>query len=108
MHSNDYDAHLGLALALRGQIDDSNYESRSRRSRRRSTPAGRSIRSDRTPSSTKASSRRNTKPRTREGTEKAIAVYQKAKQIFQAFLEKASANPSTTEREEDQGADAGH
>ena len=26
MHPNDYDAHLGLALALRGQIDDSNYD----------------------------------------------------------------------------------
>jgi tetratricopeptide (TPR) repeat protein len=26
MHPNDYDAHLGLALALRGQIDDVNYD----------------------------------------------------------------------------------
>ena len=26
MRPNDYDAHLGLALALRGQIDDSNYD----------------------------------------------------------------------------------
>lgn len=26
MRSNDYDAHLGLALALRGQIDDSNFD----------------------------------------------------------------------------------
>lgn len=26
MHPNDYDAHLGLALALRGQITDSNYD----------------------------------------------------------------------------------
>ena len=26
MHPNDYDAHLGLALALRGQIDDTNYD----------------------------------------------------------------------------------
>jgi tetratricopeptide (TPR) repeat protein len=26
MHPNDYDAHLGLALALRGQINDSNYD----------------------------------------------------------------------------------
>ena len=25
-HSNDYDAHLGRALALRGQINDSNYD----------------------------------------------------------------------------------
>ncbi len=27
MRPNDYDAHLGLALALRGQINDSNYDS---------------------------------------------------------------------------------
>ncbi|MGK3982179.1 tetratricopeptide repeat protein [Sorangium sp. So ce136] len=27
MRPNDYDAHLGLALALRGQIDDSNFDS---------------------------------------------------------------------------------
>ena len=26
MHGDDYDAHLGLALALRGQIDDTNYD----------------------------------------------------------------------------------
>ncbi len=26
MRPNDYDAHLGLALALRGQIDDANYD----------------------------------------------------------------------------------
>ncbi|MGO8993247.1 MAG: tetratricopeptide repeat protein [Polyangiaceae bacterium] len=26
MHPNDYDGHLGLALALRGQINDSNYD----------------------------------------------------------------------------------
>jgi tetratricopeptide (TPR) repeat protein len=26
MRPNDYDAHLGLALAMRGQIDDSNYD----------------------------------------------------------------------------------
>jgi tetratricopeptide (TPR) repeat protein len=26
MRPNDYDAHLGLALALRGQINDSNYD----------------------------------------------------------------------------------
>jgi tetratricopeptide (TPR) repeat protein len=26
MRPNDYDAHLGLALALRGQIDDSNFD----------------------------------------------------------------------------------
>src|SRR5205085_8782135 len=26
MHPNDFDAHLGLALALRGQIDDTNAD----------------------------------------------------------------------------------
>src|SRR4051812_1019347 len=26
MRPNDYDAHLGLALALRGQIDDTNFD----------------------------------------------------------------------------------
>jgi Tfp pilus assembly protein PilF len=28
MRANDYDAHLGLALAIRGQIDDSNFDKR--------------------------------------------------------------------------------
>jgi Tfp pilus assembly protein PilF len=28
MRANDYDAHLGLALAVRGQIDDSNFDKR--------------------------------------------------------------------------------
>ena len=28
MRPNDYDAHLGLALAIRGQIDDSNFDKR--------------------------------------------------------------------------------
>ena len=31
MRPNDYDAHLGLALALRGQIDDSNFDKKRRR-----------------------------------------------------------------------------
>jgi tetratricopeptide (TPR) repeat protein len=28
MHPNDYDAHLGLALAIRGQINDANFDQR--------------------------------------------------------------------------------
>jgi tetratricopeptide (TPR) repeat protein len=93
MHPNDYDAHLGLALALRGQIDDSNYDKQ---------VAGVQAELD---SCKKIDGARpdayfNEGILTQEykaksaggsgGTEKAIAVYQQAKQIFQTFIDKAS------------------
>ena len=43
------------------------------------------------------------------GTDKAIAVYQQAKQMFQSFMDKASGKTGVRRRrQEGQGADAGH
>ena len=47
MRPNDYDAHLGLALALRGQIDDSNYDKQRRRRAGASSTRARSSTPDR-------------------------------------------------------------
>jgi tetratricopeptide (TPR) repeat protein len=93
MHPNDYDAHLGLALALRGQIDDSNYDKQ---------VAAVQAELD---ACTKIDAARpdayfNEGILTQEykaksaggsgGTDKAIGVYQQAKVIFQTFIDKAS------------------
>jgi tetratricopeptide (TPR) repeat protein len=90
MHSNDYDAHLGLALALRGQIDDSNYE-------KQVAAVQAEIDSCKKLDPARPDAYFNEGILTQEyraknagGTDKAIAVYEKAKQIFQGFLEKAS------------------
>jgi tetratricopeptide (TPR) repeat protein len=90
MHSNDYDAHLGLALALRGQIDDSNYE-------KQVSAVQSELDSCKKLDPARPDAYFNEGILTQEyraknagGTDKAIAVYEKAKQIFQGFLEKAS------------------
>jgi len=93
MHPNDYDAHLGLALALRGQIDDSNYE-------KQVAAVQSELDSCKKIDSARPDSYFNEGILTQEykaknagGTDKAVAVYQQAKQIFQTFLEKASGKP---------------
>jgi tetratricopeptide (TPR) repeat protein len=90
MHPNDYDAHLGLALALRGQIDDSNYD------KQVSAVQG-EIDACKKLDPARPDSYFNEGILTQEykakgagAKEKTIAVYQQAKQIFQTFMEKAS------------------
>jgi tetratricopeptide (TPR) repeat protein len=90
MHPNDYDAHLGLALALRGQIDDANYDKE---------VAGVQSELD---SCKKIDAARpdayfnegiltqEYKAKNAGDTSKTVAVYQQAKQIFQTFQDKAS------------------
>ena len=75
MRPNDYDAHLGLALALRGQIDDSNYDKQvaAVQARARRVQEDRR-RTARTPTTTRASSRRSTRRRRGGGNDKTIAV----------------------------------
>ena len=90
MHPNDYDAHLGLALALRGQIDDSNYD-------REVTGVQAEIDACKKIDPARPDAFFNEGILTQEyrakgagSTEKAVAVYQQAKQIFQSFIEKAA------------------
>jgi tetratricopeptide (TPR) repeat protein len=90
MHANDYDAHLGLALALRGQIDDSNYDKQVA-----------SVQSELDTCKKLDSARPDAyfnegiltqeyKAKSSGDVPKAVAVYQQAKGIFQTFQEKAA------------------
>jgi tetratricopeptide (TPR) repeat protein len=90
MHSNDYDAHLGLALALRGQIDDSNYDKQVA-----------SVQSELDTCKKLDSARPDAyfnegiltqeyKAKSSGDVPKAVAVYQQAKGIFQTFQDKAA------------------
>ena len=90
MHPNDYDAHLGLALALRGQIDDTNYE-------KQVAAVQAEIDSCKKIDPARPDAYFNEGILTQEykakgagGTDKAVAVYQQAKTIFQTFVDKAS------------------
>ena len=93
MHPNDYDAHLGLALALRGQIDDSNYDKQVRGGAGRA----RRLQEDRSGAPdayfNEGILTQEYKAKGAGGTDKAIAVYQQAKQIFQTFMDKAAGKP---------------
>jgi tetratricopeptide (TPR) repeat protein len=89
MHPNDYDAHLGLALALRGQIDDSNYD-------KQVAAVQSELDSCKKIDGARPDSYFNEGILTQEykakgagSTDKAIAVYNQAKQVFQTFMEKA-------------------
>ena len=90
MHQNDYDAHLGLALALRGQIDDSNYDKKvgavqsELDSCKKIDPAR--------PDSyfNEGILTQEYKAKGAGAKEKTIAVYQQAKQVFETFMDKAS------------------
>jgi tetratricopeptide (TPR) repeat protein len=90
MHPNDYDAHLGLALALRGQIDDSNYD-------KQVAAVQSELDACKKLDAARPDSYFNEGILTQEykakgagGTDKAVAVYNQAKAVFQTFLEKAS------------------
>jgi tetratricopeptide (TPR) repeat protein len=93
MHPNDYDAHLGLALALRGQIDDSNYD-------KQVSAVQAEIDTCKKLDAARPDSYFNEgilvqeyKAKGAGGKEKAIGVYNQAKQIFEAFMEKANGKP---------------
>ena len=69
MRPNDYDAHLGLALALRGQIDDIELRQARRRGAGRARRSARSSRRTAPrPTTTRGSSRRSTR-RSRAATD---------------------------------------
>jgi tetratricopeptide (TPR) repeat protein len=90
MHPNDYDAHLGLALALRGQIDDSNYD-------KQVSAVQAELDSCKKIDTARPDAYFNEGILTQEykakgagSQDKTIAIYQQAKGIFQSFMDKAS------------------
>jgi tetratricopeptide (TPR) repeat protein len=90
MHPNDYDAHLGLALALRGQIEDSNYDKQVA-AVQAELDACKKVDSARPDAFfNEGILTQEYKAKGAGATEKAVAVYQQAKQVFQTFMEKAS------------------
>jgi tetratricopeptide (TPR) repeat protein len=90
MHPNDYDAHLGLALALRGQIGDSNYDSQVA-AVQAELDACKKIDAARPDSYfNEGILTQEYKAKSAGGTDKAVPVYQAAKTVFQTFMDKAS------------------
>ena len=93
MHPNDYDAHLGLALALRGQIDDTNYD-------KQVAAVQAELDACKKVDAARPDAYFNEGILTQEykakgaggggDTAKAVAAYQQAKTIFQTFQDKAS------------------
>ena len=90
MRPNDYDAHLGLALALRGQINDSNYDKQvaavqaeldTCKKLDREPPRRLLQRGDPHPGVQGEVRRRQRRRRSRRSTQ--------AKKIFQSFIDKA-------------------
>ena len=90
MHPNDYDAHLGLALAMRGQIDDSNYDKQVS-AVQAELDACKKIDAARPDAYfNEGILTQEYKAKGAGGTDKAVAVYQQAKQVFQSFMDKAT------------------
>jgi tetratricopeptide (TPR) repeat protein len=90
MHPNDYDAHLGLALALRGQIDEANYDKQVA-AVQAELDACKKIDPARPDTYfNEGILTQEYKAKGAGGTDKAIVVYNQAKQIFQTFLDKSS------------------
>jgi tetratricopeptide (TPR) repeat protein len=90
MHPNDYDAHLGLALALRGQIDDSNYDKQVA-AVQSELDACKKIDGARPDSYfNEGILTQEYKAKQAGSQDKAIVVYNQAKQVFQTFMDKAS------------------
>jgi tetratricopeptide (TPR) repeat protein len=90
MHPNDYDAHLGLALALRGQIDDSNYDKQVA-AVQSELDACKKLDSARPDAYfNEGILTQEYKAKSSGDTNKAVAVYQTAKGIFQSFQDKAA------------------
>lgn len=92
MQPNDYDAHLGLALALRGQIDDANYD-RQVAAVQAELDACKKLNAGR-PDAYYNEGILTQEYRAKSGgdNKKTIAVLTDAKKLFQTFMEKAGGN----------------
>jgi tetratricopeptide (TPR) repeat protein len=92
MHPNDYDGHLGLALALRGQIQatDSSYDTEVA-AVQSELDACKKIDAARPDAYyNEGILTQEYKVKSAGGTDKAIPIYQQAKTVFQTFMDKAS------------------
>ncbi|MEO8800484.1 MAG: hypothetical protein ABI551_21505, partial [Polyangiaceae bacterium] len=92
-HSNDYDAHLGRALALRGLINDSNYDAQV-------SAVQAELDSCKKIDATRPDAFYNEGILTQEykaksggSKDKTIAALTSAKSIFQSFIDKANGKP---------------
>ena len=90
MHQNDYDAHLGLGLALRGQIEDSNYDKQVAAVQSEIDTCKKLDPARPDAYFNEGILTQEYKAKAAGGKEKAIAVYQQAKQIFSTFMDKAA------------------
>jgi tetratricopeptide (TPR) repeat protein len=90
MHPNDYDAHLGLALALRGQIDDSNYDKQVAAVQGELDTCKKLDNARPDAYFNEGILTQEYKAKSSGDTTKAVAVYHQAKEVFQTFLDKAS------------------
>jgi tetratricopeptide (TPR) repeat protein len=89
MHPNDYDAHLGLALAIRGQIDGTN-DDKQVPAAQAELDACKKIDAARPDAYfNEGILTQEYKAKSAGGTDKAVAVYEQAKNIFQQFIDKA-------------------
>ena len=93
MHPNDYDGHLGLGLALRGQIDDSNYDAEVKGAQTE-LDACKKIDGARPDAYfNEGILTQEYKAKNAGSQDKTIAVFQQAKAIFQTFQDKAAGKP---------------
>jgi tetratricopeptide (TPR) repeat protein len=90
MHPNDYDAHLGLALALRGQIDDSNYDKQVAAVQSELDTCKKLDNARPDAYFNEGILTQEYKAKGSGDTSKAVAVYGQAKQVFQTFMDKAA------------------
>ncbi len=90
MHPNDYDAHLGLALALRGQIDDSNYDKQVAAVQGELDTCKKLDGARPDAYFNEGILTQEYKAKGSGDTTKAVAVYGQAKQVFQTFMDKAA------------------
>lgn len=91
MRPNDYDAHLGLALALRGQIDDSNFD-RMVAAASAELEAAKRVAPDR-PETYYNEAILTQEYKAKSGGQAAESALLAAKGLFGQFIQKAGSNP---------------
>jgi tetratricopeptide (TPR) repeat protein len=92
MHPNDYDAHLGLALAMRGLINDSNYDAQVAAVQGELDTCKKLDASRPDAFYNEGILTQEYKAKAGGGKDKTIAALQAAQGIFQTFLDKAQGN----------------
>jgi tetratricopeptide (TPR) repeat protein len=93
MRPNDYDAHLGLALALRGLINDSNYDAQVAAVQSELDACKKLDAARPDAYYNEGILTQEYKAKAGGGKDKTIAALQAAKAIYQSFLDKAEGKP---------------